>query len=47
MRYINNTIIVKILKILENITIDNNNIIINHNSNFSIDDLDNKSPKKI
>lgn len=43
MKHINNIKIVKILKILNNIIINNNDKIINHNFNFFIDNFTNKS----
>lgn len=46
MDYVINIRIVKILRILEGMTIDDNNTIIDNDSNFFINSLDNKSPKK-
>ena len=45
MGYINNAKIVKASKILENIIVNNNNIIIDNDFNSSIDSLNNKSLK--
>ena len=45
MGYASNAKIVRVLKMLKNIIVDNDNIIIDYDSNFSINDLDNKSLK--
>lgn len=45
MRYINNIKIVKVLKILEKIIINNDDIIINNNFNSSMNNLKNKNLK--
>lgn len=46
MRYASNLKIVRVLLMLKNMTVDNDNIIIDNNSHFSINNLNNKSLKK-
>ena len=45
MKHVNNAKIVKVLKILKNMTINDDDTIIDNNSNFFINGLDNKSFK--